>query len=376
MRNHLLLVVAVMVISALVLGGCAAQPAPAPKPTPSPTPVPSPTPAQVIQLKLGHHNPPNGRTTVKYINVWAQKVEAATNGRVKITLFPAESLFKSMEAIEATNGGIADIAWSQVGNFPGRFDLTNVLALPFLSLESGKIDGKPRSGAAVNSHIVQELYETTPEIQAEWKDVKLLFVHASDPFVLFTSKKQIKNQNDLKGLKIRDLSGPPSDMWKLLGAVPALLAAPDIYEAVDKGVLDGNSCPWAMMATYKLYEVLKYQSVGTCSGEYFMMMNNDKFNSLPADIQKAITSVSGIAGAEFGGDSGWGDEVSQELLATAQKAGKPIEKIALDAGELDKWKEIAGKPIWNDWVAKMKAKNLNGQKVIDAAQVLLKKYAP
>jgi TRAP-type C4-dicarboxylate transport system substrate-binding protein len=374
MKKYLGFVLVVVLASALALGGCAAQPTPpAQKPT---APSTTPAPAKVIELKLGHHNPPTGRTTVKYIDAWAKKVEAATNGQVKITSYPAEALFKSKDAFDATIGGVTDIAWSQLGNYPGVFWPSTVLEQPFLSLTSGKIDGKERSGGAVNSRIIQELYDTLPEMQAEWKNVKLLFIHCSDPFVLFTSKKQVKNINDLKGLKLRELAGSKTEMWKLLGAVPSNVAMPETYEAVDKGVLDGASLPWAAMATYKLYEVTRYWGVGTSSGEYFMMMNNEKWNSLPPDIQKAIMSVSGVAGAEFAGDAGWGNDVREELLAAAEKAGKPMQKVDLDAGEYDKWKEIAGKPLWDKWVSDLKAKNIDGQKILSAAQDLLKKYGP
>ena len=87
-------------------------------------------------------------------------------------------------------------------------------------------------------------------------------------------------------------------------------------------------------------------------------------------------SVSGIFGAEFAGDGGWGFEVKDELMALVEKAGRKIEKVDLPAGEYDKWKEIAGKPVLDKWVADMKAKGRNGQKVLDATLNLLKKYSP
>ena len=66
--------------------------------------------------------------------------------------------------------------------------MTSIMGLPFLVLSSGKIDGKVRYGGAVNSHILQELFETIPEIQAEWKNVKVLMLGVSDPTALFTKK--------------------------------------------------------------------------------------------------------------------------------------------------------------------------------------------
>jgi TRAP-type C4-dicarboxylate transport system substrate-binding protein len=334
-----------------------------------------PSRAEVIELRFGHQNPPKGRTTEKFLNEWAKKVEQATKGRVKITMYPSESLFKAREAYEATRGGVTDINWTIVGYYTGRFPLTSVMALPFLNLASGHINGKLRSGGAVNSHIIQELYETLPEIQAEWKDVKLLMINCTDPYLIFTAKKPVRNGDDLKGLKLRELGGPPSEMWKLLGATPVLLGMPDVYESASKGVIDGANIPWAAIATFKLYEVFKYWTdTATTASPQMTIMNLNKWNSLPKDIQEQIMSVSGIPGAEFAGDQGWGFEVRDEILARAEKAGRKMEKVELDKGEYEKWVEIAGKPIWNNWVKDMKAKGLNGQKVLDKTLELLKKY--
>ncbi len=369
-KLFLVILVAVMTIS-LILIGCA----PAPSPKPSPAPAPAPAPEKVIELKFGHQNPPTGHTTVKYLDPWAKKVEEACKGKVKITTYPAESLFKAREVIEATVGGVADIAWVQVGYFAASFPLTSVMSLPFLCLDSGKIDGKERSGGAVNSHILQELYETFPEVQAEWKNVKCLFVHCTDPYKLFTTKKPVRTMDDLRGLKLRELAGPPTEMWKLLGASPMMLPAPDIYEAASKGVIDGNNAPWAMVATYKLFEVFKYWTAApTSAGQFAIIMNAGTWNKLPPDVQKAIMSVSGYSGAQFAGDGGWGFEARDIVLEAAKKAGYTLEKIDVTPAEFAKWKEIAGKPLWDKWVKDMEAKGLPGQKVLDKTLSLLDKY--
>jgi hypothetical protein len=63
-----------------------------------------------------------------------------------------------------------------------------------------------------------------------------------------------------------------------------------------------------------------------------------------------------------------------EVVAKAKKDGKKLEKISLDPGEIEKWKKIAGEPIWNEWVEEMNKKGLPGQKVLDTTKRLLKKY--
>ncbi|MFC1846149.1 TRAP transporter substrate-binding protein [Chloroflexota bacterium] len=376
MKKFLTFVLVAGIIVSLILAGCAAPVStPAPKPTPKPTETPA-TP-NVIELRFGHQNPAMARTTVKFIDPWAKKVEEATKGRVKITMYPAESLFKATDGWEATKGGMTDICWTIMSYYTGPFPLTSVIGLPFLSLSSGKIDGKVRSGGAVNSHILQELYETLPEIQAEWKDVKVLMLFCGDPAFVRTSKKPVRNTNDLQGLKIREVGIYPTEMWKLLGATPVAMGMPAVYDAVSKGVLDGSNSSWAPFATFKMWEVMKYWTdAGTIAPPMMQIMNLKTWNSLPTDIQEAIMSVSGMYGAELAGDSIFGFDAREEVLAAAQKAGKPLERVELDAGEYEKWKETAGKPLWGKWVNEMNAKGLNGQKVLDATLSLLEKYSP
>ena len=381
MKKILLVPLIILVVSALIFSGCAAPaPAPEPKPAPAPSPEPKPaplptSPTKTIELKFAHQNPPTGRTTVKFLDAWAKKAEEATNGRIKITMYPAQSLCKANESIEATKGGVTDITWIILGYFPGSFPLAEVISLPFLSIPSGKVDGRTLSGGAINSRILQELYETFPEIQAEFADVKLLFLQATDPQNLITTKKPVRNLNDLKGMKIRALGGYPSEMFKMLGASPMLLSTPECYEAAAKGVIDGMRTGWAGIGTHRLYEVFNYWTeIPLLAAEFAVIMNKEKWDTLPPDIQEAIMSVSGIPGAEFAGDSAFGADVKEETLALIQKEGHTMEIIIPDPGEEERWKEIAGKPLWDQWVAERQGKGLPGQKVLDEALRLLAKY--
>jgi TRAP-type C4-dicarboxylate transport system substrate-binding protein len=386
MKRLLLIPVIILILGALILVGCS-QSAPAPSTSKPATSKPSTTAAPTststtqveikpIELRFGHQNPPVGTTTLNFINPWAKKIEEATKGRVKITLYPAESLFKANEAVEATKGGVSDITWTLLGYYAGRYPLTTINSVPYLNLESGKVDGRNLSSAAINSRILQELYETMPEIQAEYKDVKVLFLHTGDPPTLMTTKKPITKIDDLKGLKLRELAGYPSKMWQAAGASPVLLPMPDVYDALQKGVIDGGIFNFSPAGAYKLVDVLKYYSNLTSGlAQFMVIMNLDTWNRLPKDIQEAIMSVSGRSGAEMAGEQAYGTAVQQAVLAAAEKAGKPLEKVSVDQAEQDKLKKLA-MPLWDQWVTDMKSKGLEGQKVLDATLKLLDKYKP
>lgn len=104
-----------------------------------------------------------------------------------------------------------------------------------------------------------------------------------------------------------------------------------------------------------------------------MIMNLDRWNSLPPDIQQAIMSVSGFRGSEAA-SAVHGFQEGEEALAIMKKAGKVMEEVHLDPGEYEKWQGIGGKPVWDKYVAEMEAKGLAGKKVLDKLLTLREKY--
>jgi TRAP-type transport system periplasmic protein len=189
------------------------------------------------------------------------------------------------------------------------------------------------------------------------------------------SKKQVRTVNDAKGLKIRVSGKFPNLMWQSMSASPLAMPMPEVYDSLQKGVIDAVALPWSAIITQKLQEVLKnYTDIDTDMALFAVVMNKDKFNSLPKDVQDAIMSVSGVTGAEFAGESGWGSDVKEEALAAIKQQGLDIQKISLEAGEYDKWFTLGSKPIWDKWVAEMSSKNLPGQKVLDKLVALETKY--
>ena len=128
--------------------------------------------------------------------------------------------------------GIADIGWCVQGYWPEQTPLSDVMSLPFL----------PISSAEKGSETLWKLYEKFPSVQKEFNEIQPLVLYTSSPNLL-VSKKQVRTLEDFKGLKLRVLGGPPTEMAKALGAVPTLIPMPDVYQSLDKGVVDGAAAP-------------------------------------------------------------------------------------------------------------------------------------
>ncbi|MDP2917470.1 MAG: TRAP transporter substrate-binding protein [Dehalococcoidia bacterium] len=376
------LCIMVMLVVVLVLSACA-QPAPAPapapatapapKPAPAPAPAPAPGPAPAptstpapavtkpIELRFAYHAPPLGPIAKKAHEVYAKEIEKATGGKVKVTIYPGETLTLGKDTYEAVKSGITDIGWAFVGLFPGRFPILEVNFLPSLT--------QSHTGQSA-TRILWETFNKYPQMQAEFADVKVLAFNAQDPAFIATSKKPVRTLEDLKGLKLRITGSYTTDYMKRLGAVPLSLSPADIYDSMQKGVIDGYAMNWEGTMGRRLYEQAKFITVSNWyTGAFFTIMNLSKWKSLPPDIQKAIESVSGLeAGTQVAKAM---DDEEAPCRAELKKRGAEI--IELSDADKAKWQEAA-KPVWDKWAADAKAKGAPADEILKEILSLAEKY--
>jgi TRAP-type C4-dicarboxylate transport system substrate-binding protein len=321
------------------------------------------TQAQVIKLTLAEQNSETSWGPTHAEKPWIKKLEEATKGRVKIDVFYSQTLVKGPDVWNAVKNGVADMGWCMHGYWPDMTPLSDVMTLPALPLKS----------AEKGSEVFWKLYEKFPAIQKEYKDVQLLLTVVADPRLLITTKKQIKTMEDIKGMKLRILGGPPTEQMKALGAVPLLMPMPDSYQALDKGVIDGMDISWEGIQGFRLYEVVKYYTIAPLTTSYnTVIMNKQKWDSLPKDIQQAISSVSGLEGARFWGKN-WYDSVPAAVDEQIRKEGRTMIKYTLPPAETDRWVKVSAEPIWKAWVKKMEGKGVpEAQQILNTTLELLK----
>lgn len=319
--------------------------------------------AKSITLTFANQNPDTSWSGIHAIGPWAKQVEKATNGKVKIQIYFSQTLTKGKDTWEATKNGITDIGWCFHGYWPGLTPLADVVSLPAL----------PFKTAEKGSEVLWKLYEKYPEIQKEFSANKILLLYTSNPYILITTKKPVATLEDIKGMKIRMSGGPPTDMMKALGGVPMLIPMPDNYISLQKGVIDGMGAPWEAIHGFRLYEVVSYYTATPFPAVYFSIaMNQRKWDKLDKATQDAIMSVSGLEGSKFWGRNFF-DTAKDGVMEKAKAAGKTIEVKELTDSERKRWLKVGGKPIWDQWVAKMKAKGHgNAQEILDTAVALSK----
>ena len=186
--------------------------------------------AQEIKLTLADQNSGTAFGPTNAVKPWIAQVEKATNGRVKIELYSSQTLLKGIDTWKGVASGIADMGWCVQSYWPDLTPLAEVMTLP----------GLPMKSAEHGSEVLWKLYEKFPAIQREFSAIQPILLHTTDPYFLLTTKKQVKTLEDIKGLKIRAIGGPGTDHMKALGAVPIAIPMPDVYQALDKGVVDAT----------------------------------------------------------------------------------------------------------------------------------------
>jgi len=314
-------------------------------------------PAEVIKLSYSIFFPPTHVQCIAATN-WANEIQKRTDGRVQITIYPAGSLSKADQCYEGVIKGISDLGMSCFAYTRGRFPLLEGLDLPL---------GYPNGVTAtrIASAMVQK-YQP-----AEVADVKVLYVHAHGPGIL-ASKKAVKSLAELKGLKVR-ATGLSAKIVEALGGTPVAMSQPETYEALAKGVVDATLCPIETLKGWKQGETIEYVVDSTAIGyttAMFVVMNKDKWASLPADIQKVFNDVSQEWIAKHGAAWDEADQAGREFVT-----GLKRQFIQLPEAEQQQWK-AAVKPILDDYVKKAKEKNLPGDALLADIQAEIAKATP
>lgn len=317
--------------------------------------------AQEVTLSLHQFLPAQANVPKLVLDVWADKVEAASEGRIKIDRFPSMQLGGSPpELIDQATDGVADVVWTVVGYTPGRFPRTEVFELPFLMTD-----------ARAMSSAYWQMFEKHMK-DTEFKDVHILGTWVHGPGMIHVNK-EVKTPADMAGLKIRGGSRTVNALLEKMGSTPVGMPVPAVPEGLSKGVIDGTTIPWEVTAALKVPELVgnhtEFEGNALYTLTFVLAMNKDRYASLPADLQKVIDDNSGLEFSIFAG-------------GTQADSDGPARKLAVDNGnnivtvsgdDLAAWK-AAAQPIYDDWVADMDSKGIDGQALIDEARALMDAY--
>jgi TRAP-type C4-dicarboxylate transport system substrate-binding protein len=214
---------------------------------------------------------------------FANDVDKATGGKLKITVHSGASLFKAPEIKRAVQGGQAQAGEIIFANFQNEWQIYGADGLPFLADSYDE---------AMKLYKVQK-----PLIEKKLAEqgMGLLYSVAWPPQGIYT-KKPLASAADLKGIKWRAYSPATSRIAELVGAQPVTVQAAELSQALATGVVESTMTSGATGVDSKLYESLKYYyDTQAWLPKNAVLVNKKAFDALDKPTQDAVMKAAADA---------------------------------------------------------------------------------
>jgi len=303
--------------------------------------------AETIKLTYSNFFPP-AHIQSQLAEAWCKEVNMRTNGRVQVDYFAGQTLTKAQQNYDGVVTGLSDVGFSVLAYTRGRFPVMAAVDLP-LGYKSGKVATK----------VINAVYEKF--MPKELQDTQVMYLHAHGPGLVHTKDKPVRKLEDMQGLKFR-AHGTSAEVAKALGGTPVSKPMPETYEMLQKGVVDGALYPIESDKGWKLGEVTKYCTLdfgAAYTTGFYVVMNKDKWNSLPPDVQKIIMEINAEWIDKHG--NAWDDSDEEGRQFFLSKGGQYID---LDDKEMERWKTAVA-PILDAYVQDMQKQGINGREIVD-----------
>lgn len=284
-----------------------------------------------VELRFGHWLPASHSLSKTGFEPWARSVEAASQGTIKVTLYPAQQLGKAPDHYDMARDGIADMAWVSPGYQAGRFPAFAASELPFIS-------GKPGPGSAALDAWYRKYAEK------EMKGVKLCFAHQH--IGTLHSKKPITDPSQIRGMKIRPANGTVASFVTHLGGTNVNVSAPESRDALDKGIADAITFPWDSTISFGVDKAVKFHNDMRLYPATFVWVMNPAWYARLGPTQKKV--VDSHCNTEWAGKVGaaWGDFEDSGQAKLEKTPGHTIVKLTPE--QTGAWHKAA-QPLYTRW---------------------------
>jgi len=263
-----------VLVSALILGGCA-------KPTPTPE-KPTPTPEKPIVIRLAAAFSP-AEMIIQSMQELETTIPQETNGRVKFEVYPAATLYGFSDALVALQAGELEMTF--IGRPSGAVlpEWDVITSLPFL------FDDR----AHLLRFMETDAYKHVCD-RVEAMGIKTLTrVYPYGKENIMNSKRPIEKLEDIQGLKI---SGPPggvlTEAYTLWGATPAPIPIPELTTALETGMVDGLECHMVPLPFTDFDRLTPYCTrCNICWFSIGLAASTKWWDTVPPDLQQTLQPI-------------------------------------------------------------------------------------
>ncbi|HYI28155.1 MAG TPA: TRAP transporter substrate-binding protein DctP [Bradyrhizobium sp.] len=228
---------------------------------------------------------PKGHYLVKLVlEPWMEQVSKRTNGAVSFEHYPAQQLGKATDMLKLTQTGVADIGYVAPAYASDKMPVSEVAMLPGAFAHS--CQGTLAYWKLAKSGVIAEQ-------DYAGNNIRLLLAVSLPQYRIFTVKQPVKDVADVAGLKLRSTGGAQDLTLRAIGAVPVRMAAPDAYESLSRGTMDGLLFPLESVVAYGADKLVKHATDGLGFGSFIVSysISEASWKKLTPEIQKAMVDV-------------------------------------------------------------------------------------
>lgn len=292
----------------------------------------------------------------RVLQPWAEEVRRQSGGRIDMHFYNPGTMVPEREHFSAVKMGELGIAHAAVGVSHGKLPISSLMDMPSLMTD-----------CLSASEAFWKLYESSPEMQAEFQGIKVLALHATPPCQINLNKGNIRALADFKKQKI--LTSPSGDSARLLrslGTNPMITPLQDFAGSLSRGMADGCLLPMNTLRAQNLQENL--QSITLCNlrmDSYWLGMNMDMYNALPAEARRTLNELSGL-------------ELSLDIaralndlnnLALSELTKEEVTINVLTPEERSRWVTQISQALRENWLTQLKRRqHKNGSEIWNRAQ--------
>lgn len=301
---------------------------------------------ETITLKVATSFPVTSATNELFVVPWMEKVTENTNGRVQFEFYPSGQLGKGGDMLSLTRSGATDLAMVAANYAPDTMPITNMfLGMPGLY-------GSAEQGTNVYLDMLDRNEELV-EIEYSRNGVRFLGTSTGPAFILWTKNKEVRSPEDIKNLKIRSSGGVATDFLLHAGAVPITMEINDVFEGIERGIVEGLTVNADNIPIYGLEETINHgiQGVGFSSTFVNLIINENIFKSLPDDVKKVFIDVGREQSIIVG------NEYSARESSDIEKFAENGQMTELTAEEKSKWEKLFDE-FRQSWLAEHKDSNI------------------
>ena len=317
--------------------------------------------AAPIVLKVASPWPEKHPANIYGPELFIKEVTDATHGEVKFEFYPSGQLGKPETALQLVQSGGVDLLLAAAPYTPDKLPLSEVGVLPSMG----------HSACQISNSLWKLLGPDGIWTKVEYAPLGLrpLYNGSPPPYEVMTSRKRVMRLADMKGLRLKAAGGPEADALRTLGAVPVQMNSVDVYQSVERGVLDGRIGPYASVPALHEEKIFHYGTVGAAVGDFVavFVINEEKWKSLPKNVQTAMEHAGWSAQEK---SCNFWDEAGQKAIhQLSEKEGWKFYHLTEE--QKTRWIELL-KKVQKKWANGMDQAGKPGTKVLEAMKAALR----